>query len=380
MHVVFLTSEYPQPNIPHGGVGTFVQTIARELVKLNFRISVLGINRSSSYEQLEDRGVEIYLVPKNKIRLIGGLINYQSLNKKLKEIHKNNPISIVESTEMGLSFIYKIPNVKYLIRLHGGHHFFAESENRGINWWKGIQEKRSFKNADVIIGVSQYVVDHTSKYIDFENKKRGVIFNPANLDRFGTADDTKIIPGRIFFAGTICEKKGIRQLVEAMPLIKKRIPAAHLVIAGKEWFYPKTKKSYTDHLKTYITNEVKDSIQIIGSIENSRVPFEIEKAEVCCYPSHMEAMPLAWIEVMSMGKTFVASKIGPSKELIEDGVTGLLCDPLSPKDIAEKIIFAVEHKEKMMKMAEKGRDFALENFATSKIVQQNIDFYKSLSV
>ena len=378
MHFVYLTSEYPQPNVPHGGVGTFVQTLARELVKFNFKISVVGINKNTSYEEVDDKGVNIYRLPQSKEKFISGILNFKSINQKLKEIHKKNPISIIESAEMGLAFIDKIPDIKYVIRLHGGHHFFAESENRGVNWWKAFQEKKSFKNADKIIGVSQYVVNHTSKYIDFETKKAGVIFNPANLTRFYKADNYKIIEGRIFFAGTICEKKGIRQLVQAMPIIQQHISNAHLVIAGREWFYPKTKKSYTEYLKTFISDEMKDAIQFLGSIENTQVPIEIEKAEICCYPSHMEAMPLAWVEVMSMGKIFVTSNLGPGTELIQDGITGLLCNPLSPEDIAEKIIYAFKNREKMQQIAQNGRKYALENFAINRIVKQNIDFYTSI--
>ncbi len=377
MHIVYLTSEYPQPNIPHGGVGTFVQILARELIKFNIQVSVIGVHRGV-YRVDTDQGVTIYRLPQSKAKFISGILNFKNINQKLKEIHKKNPISIIESAEMGLAFIDKIPGIKYVIRLHGGHHFFAESENRGVNWWKAFQEKKSFKNADKIIGVSQYVVNHTSKYIDFETKKAGVIFNPANLTRFYKADENKIINGRIFFAGTICEKKGIRQLIQAMPIIKKKIPNAHLVIAGREWFYPKTKKSYTDYLKTFIIDEVKDAIQFLGSIENTQVPIEIEKAEICCYPSHMEAMPLAWIEVMSMEKFFVTSNLGPGTELIQDGITGLLCNPLSPEDIAEKIIYAFKNREKMQQIAQKARKYALENFAINRIVKQNIDFYTSI--
>ena len=37
------------------------------------------------------------------------------------------------------------------------------------------------------------MVDHTSTYLHFENKKEGVIFNPANLERFYEHDEKKVI-------------------------------------------------------------------------------------------------------------------------------------------------------------------------------------------
>lgn len=279
---------------------------------------------------------------------------------------------------MAFSFSNKISGVKYLIRLHGGHHFFTETENRRINWWKGFQEKRSFKKADAIIGVSQFVVDHTSKYLSFEKKKKGVIFNPANLEKFYQADWNQSVNGSIFFAGTVCEKKGIRQLIQAMPIIKKEVPEAHLLIAGRDWKFPKTGNSYIEYVKQFIEPSVKDAILFLGPLPNQDIPRYIEEAEVCCYPSHMEAMPLAWIEVMAMGKAFVGSKLGPGPEIIKHKESGLLCNPLDPTDIAEKVIYLLKNDTEAKYMGRNAREFALANFSLEIIGKKNLDLYNSL--
>jgi glycosyltransferase involved in cell wall biosynthesis len=378
MHICFITNEYPKEGFPHGGVGTFIKTIAIELVKKNISVSVIGFNYNNQIENYIEDGVHLYRLKPNQIKGINWFLNSIKIQKTIEKLHAHNPISIIETTEMGLAFLSKIDSIKYVIRLNGGHHFFSDSENRGINWWKGFQEKRSFKKADKIIGVSKYVLEHTSKYIKFENKKAGVIFNPANLERFYEANNSKIEAGRIFFAGTICEKKGIRQLIQAMPLIVKKFPNAHLVIAGREWYYPNTNKSYTDYLKTFIDDSVRDVIQFLGNVENTQIPIQIEKSEICCYPSHMEAMPLAWVEVMSMGKSFVASNLGPGKEVVEDGVMGLLCNPLAPEDIASKIMQLLHDPELAKTLGKNARKAAIEKFDKSVIVLQNIDFYQSI--
>jgi glycosyltransferase involved in cell wall biosynthesis len=378
MHICFITSEYPKTGFPHGGVGTFIKTLAEKLAKNNIRVSIVGINYENKNEFLVENGVNVYRLIPSKLKGFIWYFNSQTINSTIKRIHQLNKIDIVEATELQLAFIKKNKEIKYLIRMNGGHHFFAESENRGLNCWKAFQEKKSFKKADYVLGVSEYVVNHTSKYINFESKKKGVIFNPANLERFYEANINKVVKGRIFFAGTICEKKGIRQLVQAIPLIKKEIPNAHLVIAGREWFFPKTKNSYTEYLKSFIDESIKDDIQFLGNIENTQIPIEIEKANVCCYPSHMEAMPLAWIEVMSMGKPFVASHLGPGPEVIQHYENGLLCNPLDPVDIANKIVKLLKNKELSLKLAKNARQSVLDKFDSEKIFKQNITLYQSL--
>jgi glycosyltransferase involved in cell wall biosynthesis len=378
MHIVFLTHEYPKSGFPHGGVGTFIQIIAKWLVQNGIDVSVVGINYTREYEEENDEGVYVYRLKSQKIKGFTWLLQSKSINSKLQNIEKKKSIDIIEGTELSLAFIQKKPKIKYLIRLNGGHHYFAESEKRPINWWKGFQEKRSFSKADAVIGVSQYVLDHTSKYILFESKKKGVIYNPANLKNFYESDPLKIVKGRIFFAGTVCEKKGIRQLIEAMPIIKKIIPEAHLQIAGRDWTFPGTNVSYIEYVKKLIDPSVKDDITFLGQIPNEEIPKLIEQAEVCCYPSHMEAMPLAWIEVMAMGKTFVGSLTGPGPEILEHGVNGLQCNPYEPTNIAAQVIYMLQNPERARLMGVNARVFALNNFSLDIIGTKNLSLYSSL--
>lgn len=377
MHICFLTGEYPKKGVPHGGVGTFVQTLARALVKEGHQVSVIGINNISVEELHDDNGVNVIRLKRSKWPRLSFIQHTQRINQCLEKLLTVSPIDVVESTELGLAFIRKNKEIKYLIRMNGGHHFFAESENRGVNWWKAYQEKRSFKKADCIIGVSKYVIDHTAKYLSFENKKGPIIYNPANLSRFLPADPTKQVDGRLLFAGTVCEKKGVRQLVMAFPLIKEQIPHAELFIAGRDWKFPNG-DSYIIYLKGFISPSVKDSIHFLGLVPNNDMPAMIESAAVCVYPSHMEAMPLAWIEVLSMGKTLVASKLGPGPEVVKDGQTGLLCDPLNPSDIASKVVKVLKDKNLAIRLGNAAREDAIRRFSIEKIVQDNVNFYQEL--
>lgn len=378
MHILFITHEYPKPNVPHGGVGTVVHILAENLVKNNIQVSVVGINNEAKNESEIINGVNVFRLKKNQLKGITWIINANAINKKIKEIHQQNPIDIVEGTESSFAFINKIAGIVYLLRLHGGHHFFARAENRKIEWWKALQEKRSFAKADKIIGVSQYVVDHTSEYINFESKKEGVIFNPAFLERFYESNPEKVIANRLFFAGSLAEKKGIRQLIQAMPLIKDKVLNVQLVIAGRDTKVRNTNTSYLSILKKEVTPDIENCITFLGAIPNVTLPQEIEKSEVCVYPSHMEAMPLAWIEVMSMAKPFVASNLGPGHEVVKNNETGLLCNPLNINELAEKVIWMLENKEEAKQIGKNAREYALKFFKLEDIIQQNILFFQRI--
>jgi glycosyltransferase involved in cell wall biosynthesis len=127
-----------------------------------------------------------------------------------------------------------------------------------------------------------------------------------------------------------------------------------------------------------IRASIKDSIVFKGEIKNEDLPRAMETAEVCAYPSHMEAMPIAWLEVMAMGKPFVASNTGPAHELIDDSVDALLCNPHSSGDIADKIIWMLDHKEEALEMGRNARAKVLEHYTLAKVCDRNIEFFSKL--
>jgi glycosyltransferase involved in cell wall biosynthesis len=378
MHIVFLTSEYPKKGYPHGGVGTVVQNIARGLVKHQYIVSVVGLNYNKSNEVENDHGVNIIRLSPKKVKYFSWYLNSKLINKAIAELHDKQPINIIECTEMGLAFVNKIKGVQKLIRLHGGHHFFAESEERKINPWKAFQEKRSFKKADHIIGVSEYVVKHTYKYINFKDKYKGVINNLANLDRFKPSDQSEEVKGRVFFAGSLCEKKGIRQLIKAMTIVIQAIPEAHLVVAGRDTKIRGKEESYLDYLKTEIEDNIREKIVFLGVVDNDKLSHEIEKAEVCVYPSHMETFGMSCIEAMSMGKCVITSKLGPGPEVVEHQKTGLLCNPFEIDKLANQIILLLEDGNYAHQLGINAINDIKQRFGYEHLMQKNITLYKTI--
>jgi len=377
MHICFLTNEFPKDGFPHGGIGSFIKTLAVSLVRKGINVSVVGINYTANCETEIIDGVKVYRTRRSNIKGLSWYFNSKEINKKIRKIHNQTPINIIESSELGFAFITKIKDIKYVIRLHGGHHFFAEGENRKINKWKGFQEKRSFEKGDAFIAVSQYVKKHTEKYLNYNNKPLAYISNPIDTELFKPiiVNESK---EKIVFAGTICEKKGIRQLIQAFPIVKKQYPNATLEIYGRDWFFSDG-SSYLQMLKEKELpqlGEIVKDIYFHGAVPYIDIPAAYAKASVCVFPSHMETQGLVAPEAMAMEKAVVFTKLGPGPETIDNYETGLLCDPYNPNDIAEKIVWVFSHKEKVNEMGKAARKFVVKKYGLQYIVCQNIDFYQ----
>lgn len=377
MHICYITAEYPILKLPHGGIGTFVRNLGYELVKKKHKVSVIRISNLTKSQIIDDNGILVYIIPQSKLPL-SFFSNSIRINKEIKKIHKITPIDVVETSELGLAFIKKIKPIKYVIRMHGGHHYFSLAEKRELEWRKVWQEKKSFYKADHIIAVSNYVGETTRELLKLGSREIKVIYNPIDVKRFYQSDINRAEKHTIFFAGTLIEKKGIRQLIESLEFLVDEYPNIQLKIAGRDSNVPGTNVPYRPILESFISKKIKDNITFLGVLPNFELPKYIESSNVCCYPSHMEAMPLAWLEVLAMGKVFIGSETGPGTEIIKDGETGVLCNPYEPKSIAEKIRWVFNNTELSNRIGNNARKDAEKRFNLEYIIDQNINHYKTI--
>lgn len=380
MHICFLTNEYPKTGFPHGGVGSFVKTMAAALVAKGNQVTVVGLNYVPSDETENGDGVNVIRIRKSKVKGLAWYFNSRRIAKTIAAIHSKNPIHIIEGAELAFAFLPKIKGISYVIRLHGGHHFFAEAENRGIAKWKGFQEKRSFAKADAFVAVSRYVKSHTAKYLSYHNKPIEVIFNPINHDLFhpiAMLQDAN----NITFAGTICEKKGVRQLLQAFRLVKEQLPDAVLHLYGRDWFFPDG-RSYIKMLQETVLPELgvfSKDVFFHGAIAFDALPEVYAKAAVCVFPSHMETLGLVAPEAMAMEKVVIFTALGPGPEVIVDGQTGFLCNPHDATDLASKIMYVLKHQEAVVSIGKQARISVLKQFEKEAVLTKNIRFYRSIA-
>lgn len=373
LHIVFLSAEYPL--WASGGVGSFIQTLGRALVANGHNVSVVGPGKKAEEERLIDQGVQLYRLKKNPLPGPNFVYNAFAINSKLKKLHQQIPIDIIESAELGLALLSSSHKAKKVIRLHGGHHFFAEAERRGINWRKGLLEKRSFKKADAFIAGTDYVRTHTAKYLSYHNAK--VVILPYPLQTDIALPDVQIDNDLILFAGTVCEKKGVRQLLQAFKLVREQRPSCRLELYGRDWFY-QDGRSYIEEIKKELPADHFVDVHFMGAISRGELDLLYAKAAVCVFPSHMETQGLVSLEAMLLEKAVVFSKYGPGPETIEHGQTGLLCDVYDPQDIAKQVLWFLEHPKEAANIGAKARKAVMNRYELQQVTAANVEFYRSI--
>lgn len=78
-------------------------------------------------------------------------------------------------------------------------------------------------------------------------------------------------------------------------------------------------------------------------------------------PSFTEGMPNVILEAFAAGTPVVATAVGGTPELVEDGRSGFLVPPGDPQSLAEKITEALASEDQLRDMGMQGREHVLQN-------------------
>lgn len=373
MHICYLCNEYPPA--PHGGIGTVVQTLGRALVRRGHAVTVLGTYAPEWQGRTVDEGIEVVRLPRARTRGTGFVVNGSRTRRALAEIHEKRSIDVLEGSELSLAFLPRRLPYTAVIRMHGGHHFFAVTLGRRPKPWRSWLERRSFARATHLCAVSQFVGHTTRQLIGLGDREIEVIMNPVDVTRFCPPRHPAEDESLILFVGTVCEKKGIRQLTQAMPRIVDRIPHARLLVCGRD-SSDSSGGSYTEQLRQTLAAGIADRVLFQGPVTHASLPQVLAEAAVCVYPSHMEALGLASMEALATGKAVVATAAGPGPEVIEDGVSGLLCNPRDPLSIAEQVIAVLADRALRERLGQEARRRAVAHFGLDVLVPRNEAFYR----
>lgn len=159
----------------------------------------------------------------------------------------------------------------------------------------------------------------------------------------------------LLFVGGLIERKGIKYLIQAMPLIIKEYPEAKLLVVG-EGNLKNEMIALTKELN------VEENIIFTGAIQHNDLPPYFATADLFILPSFSEGFGLVIIEALSCKTLTVTSNLSEIHDIISENKTGFYFERIDAKSISEKIISILKNKEKHEPIKETGRQHVIANF------------------
>jgi PEP-CTERM/exosortase A-associated glycosyltransferase len=213
-----------------------------------------------------------------------------------------------------------------------------------------------------------------------------VIPNAVDVDSFepgGTPDlslkaDLGLQGASIIgFIGSFYAYEGLDLLLDAFPAILAKCPDARILLVGGG---PQEAALKAQAVRLGLA----DKVVFTGRVPHGEVRRYYDLIDVLAYPRHSMRLtelvtPLKPLEAMAQGRLLVASDVGGHKELIQDGVTGILFESGSAGALANAIVEVLATPERGSTIRRAARSFVETQRNWQASVANYVDVYAALA-
>jgi len=411
LRIGFFVWEYPPKLV--GGLGTYAEYITREFVGLGHDVTVFTLNPGDLKTREVFKGVEIHrpmiadasnVFPMflkedlkrwgTNIRFFNDLFIYNILSatKLINELIKKEgyhfDIVCVHDWLSSVSGIMVKNETKVPMVFHVHSTEFGRSGGQGSEVVSHL-ELATAEAADSIITVSHAMREDLTRH-GWPKSKISVVWNGVDPERYdpkrcGEEDVEKLQEKygikedecMLFFLGRLTWVKGVRNLVQAMPLVLEEYPKTKLVILGKG-------EQQRDIAETASRLGIDDKVICHFEFvpEEERI-LHYAASDVCIFPSTYEPFGIVSLEAMSMAKPIVVGAhgvVGFREQVIASGPdqNGIHVNGGDPADIAWGVKQVLKDPERAKRWGENGRERVRRYFTWNKAAEQTIQIYQSL--
>jgi glycosyltransferase involved in cell wall biosynthesis len=266
------------------------------------------------------------------------------------------------------------PGIPLVITSHGGD---VRAGNARLEK-AGLRQRflQAIQSADALISIGRFTTDGFTQ-LGAEAKKIHHIPNGVHVAPFlhhpdALIDmDPAIVPGRyMLFMGRLSHRKGVDLLLNALG----KLPIdgdVELVIAGSG-------DERAAISKMIVALDLQARVRMVGRVEGAEKIYLLQNAMCVVVPSRgWEAFPLVVLEAYAAGRPVVGSRIAGLEDVIIENKTGLLFEPESETDLAEKLRRVRENPDWTNSAGMAARDRAAD-YGWDRIAGEHIRLYQSL--
>jgi len=257
-----------------------------------------------------------------------------------------------------LKLLFRAKPIFYLGDIPANH-FFHRLTARVVRWFgsRMIANSLAAKRGLVRLGIPEDRIDVVYNGVDLQKYKQV----PArDLKReFGWPEDTFLIG----FVGQLKANKGVMDFFESAKVVIRQNDRCRFLVIGKAaWDGKELAQEMSEFIRTHGLGEY---ITFLGW--QSEIESIYKALDIVVVPSrHEDPAPSVNIEAMASGVPIVATRVGGTPELVDDGTTGFLVEKRNVNKLGERILQLTEDEDRRRKMGEAGKRRVQEIFDIQK--------------
>jgi phosphatidylinositol alpha-mannosyltransferase len=369
MKKIGIVSEYFYPHL--GGITEHVYYFSKELIKRGFEVVLLTGYQGEEIDVEIPKSLRILRLGKSIPMFSNGSYGKVTvawnLGKKIREILRKEQFDLLHIHSpimMTLPLLFqKYTNTVTI----GTFHTYFDSLTMYQVFQKVLQ--KYIDKLDGCIAVAASVLEAMNRYFRADYK---IIPNGVETEWFGNPSGKieKYADGspNILFLGRLDPRNGLDTLLEAFPKVLVRVPGARLLVAGSgpmQAFYKEKAGSLLGR-----------SIFFEGQVNGNR-PDYFATSDVFCYPATKASFGITLLESMAASIPVVAADNQGFRDIIQDGVNGLLVQQENPEALAQTLVRVIQDKSFSKQLAENGKK-SVEQFSWAKVTDQVLEFYNEV--
>lgn len=323
---------------------------------------VVAVVPEKSHENFfKENNVKVRLINlnKNSVSIFDTLKYYKSLKEILKEERPDTVFSYTIKPVIFGSMAAHKAGIKEIYSLICGLGMIFSSDSfkaKILRFIGGKMYKHALKyNKKVIFQNKDDINEFVKKGYVERSKCELVNGSGVNLKKFAR---NKLPTNKIVFlmVSRVLKEKGVMEYFEAAKIVKEKYPEVQFNYIGD---VDKNKNAVSlELLKPYIKSGVVNYIP-----ETNEVEKYVAESSVFVLPSYYrEGIPKTLLEGTAMGRPIITTDTPGCRETVIKYENGLFVKTRDAKDLAEKMIWMIEHKNKLQKMGDKSFEICKKKF------------------
>lgn len=388
MNIVYLCRSFAN----RGGTENYVFFMAKTLAKKGHRIFIVSGSGQGAWDFGEDsekitiHNIDFKAEPFSsswRVERVFPLFTYRygmAVERALTVIQKRYGIDIVEVPDWSgeaWRFI-KHRTVPVCVRFHGYPQFKQSYEDGLLR--KGMRNRvlwnmlrKSIVGADALTAVSKDYFDFAKKMWDVQDVSAHII--PIGID----CNLFKPLPSlerehALLFAGRLEEYKGAGVLAEALPMVLKEFPNLKVYFVGKNDALKEGSVTWKQFIRSRLTG--KHHVEFLGAVPTLELIKYYQKCSVCAFPSLYEPGGTVALESMACGAATVVSAVGGFRELVIDGVDGVMVPAGDAVALAKGICRLLKDKDFRQRIAQAGFDKIRSQYTIERAAERTLEVYQ----
>lgn len=391
MHIALFSRAWPMGFIP-SGIVTYVSCLRAALLVHGHEVSVFAEEidpensddnvypvRNSLSRRLRGRFLKLTGRPRDDVFTWG-----EAIAESMLAVHRRTPIDVVEMEESfgWCSDVQRDLGVPVVAKLHGPAFLTAtgrEAESK-LSIRRVHHEGYALRKIAAVVSPSQCTLDAAVKRYRHLPEVTDHVPNPVpQVDDTPQWCASRCERHLILFVGRFDHVKGGDLVIRAFAQILDQFPDAKLIFVGPDpGLLDDTgvERHIDEFAQAVLGSERLASMSYLGKRDAAEIGVLRARAQTTVVASRWENQCYTALEAMAQGCPVVGTNSGGTLEIIEHGVTGLLCRADDAGDLSRAISSLLGNLDLCERLGERARRWVRSAHAPDVLAERSVAVYK----